>query len=244
MASLKNGYAKIANELLEAVYSADLTAMQKEIIIFVMRFTYGWQAREFAELSYSFIANGIGRSRNHVVENVSKLTESGVLKQVIGAGRTVLGINDDVSQWRVNFRQGSDLQVTRGSDPGVTSASDRAVTRGSDLQVTQHTQTQQRQTINKNYIRDFDLLWELYPRKRGRKSVNKEAIVEAVKNADAVRRAIERYKAEIERQHTDEQFILYGSTFFNGRWRDYAESDDGDAAEAMPDGTMGGASLQ
>lgn len=83
----------------------------------------------------------------------------------------------------------------------------------------------------------------MYPRKRGRKSVNKEAIVEAVKNADAVRRAIERYKEEIERQHTEERFILYGSTFFNGRWRDYAET-DGEAAEVVHDETMGGASLQ
>lgn len=243
MASLKNGYAKIANELLEAVYSADLTAMQKEIVIFVMRFTYGWQGREFAELSYSFIANGIGRSRNHVIANVSKLTELGVLKQGIGTTRTVLGINDDVDQWRVKLRRGGDPQVTSASDPQVTSASDLWVTRGSDLQVTQQTQPQQSQTINTNNIQIFDLLWELYPRKYGKSQLSKEAIAEVVKNADAVRRAIERYKAEIERQHTEERFILYGSTFFNGRWRDYAEEEagSGDAAQFE---NFGGESLE
>lgn len=242
MASLKNGYARIANELLEAVYSADLTPMQKEIIIFVMRYTYGWQGREFAEMSYTFIANGIGRSRNHVIESVSKLTEIGVLKQGIGTARTVLGINDNVEEWNVNFRRGSDRAVTSASDRAVTSGGYRAVQGGSDRAVTQQIQGSVKEIINTNYIQDFELLWALYPRKLGKGAVTKKAMEEVVRNAEAVRRAIERYKAEIARQHTEEKYIMYGSTFFNGRWRDY-EGDESDEGASQYE-NIGGESLQ
>ena len=33
--------------------------------------------------------------------------------------------------------------------------------------------------------------------------------------------AIKAYKAEIQENGTEEKYILHGSTFFNGRWRDY-----------------------
>ena len=65
---------------------------------------------------------------------------------------------------------------------------------------------------------------------------------EVLRNAEAVRRAIERYKAEIARQHTEEKYIMYGSTFFNGRWRDY-EGDESDEGASQYE-YIGGESLQ
>ena len=38
---------------------------------------------------------------------------------------------------------------------------------------------------------------------------------------ETVKRAIENYKEEIRKNRTEERYILHGSTFFNGRWRDY-----------------------
>ena len=64
-------------------------------------------------------------------------------------------------------------------------------------------------------------MWALYPRKLGKSAVHKKAKEDVERNAEDVRMAIAVYCAEIERQHTEERYIMYGSTFFNGRWRDY-----------------------
>lgn len=220
MASLKNGYARIANELLAAVYSSNMTEMQKEIVLLVMRFTYGYNGREFAELSYSFIAEGIGRDRRGVIRNVDKLTEKQVLLQRTGAQITTLGINDHIEQWHVTFR-GSGLQTTTGGGAQTTSASGLQTTTPSGEQTTQQIQNEKKKNTNTNTKGEFEDLWALYPRKLGKSAVHKKAKEDVERNAEDVRRAIAAYCAEIERQHTEERYIMYGSTFFNGRWRDY-----------------------
>lgn len=68
----------------------------------------------------------------------------------------------------------------------------------------------------------FDSLWAEYPKKKGKSAVTKKAKEELLEaGEDAVLLAIKNYRREIQEKGTDEQFILYGSTFFNGRWRDY-----------------------
>lgn len=70
----------------------------------------------------------------------------------------------------------------------------------------------------------FDDLWALYPRKRGKASVSKKALQEI--NAvgfSKMSEAIANYKADIERSNTAEQYIMYGSTFFNGGYKDWLE---------------------
>ena len=52
---------------------------------------------------------------------------------------------------------------------------------------------------------------------------------------DVVSVAIENYKAEIQRENRDMQYVKNGSTFFNGAWKDYLESDA--PAETLPHAT-------
>ena len=42
---LENGYTKIANEILESIIKARITASEKDILIFVIRKTYGYGKR-------------------------------------------------------------------------------------------------------------------------------------------------------------------------------------------------------
>lgn len=68
----------------------------------------------------------------------------------------------------------------------------------------------------------FERLWSAYPRKKGKnavKSSTKHKLYDA--GEDVVMSAIMRYRREIEEKRTDEQYVLHGSTFFNGRWQDY-----------------------
>ena len=43
---------------------------------------------------------------------------------------------------------------------------------------------------------------------------------------DAVMSAVRRYVEKIKREGTDEKYIMHGSTFFNGAWKDYLESSE------------------
>ena len=71
----------------------------------------------------------------------------------------------------------------------------------------------------------FLALWDLYPKKAGKSSVSKKAKIELHKAGfDVVSAAIETYKAEIQRENRDMQYVKNGSTFFNGAWKDYLES--------------------
>lgn len=69
----------------------------------------------------------------------------------------------------------------------------------------------------------FNDLWEIYPRKEGRKQAL-AAYKRAVKNKvsdETIKSGIEKYSAEIMANNTDRKFIKQGSTFFNGEhWND------------------------
>ena len=79
----------------------------------------------------------------------------------------------------------------------------------------------------------FLALWDLYPKKEGKSSVSFKAKIELHKAGfDVVSSAIENYKAKIQRENRDIQYVKNGSTFFNGAWRDYVVEDK--PGEPMP----------
>ena len=66
----------------------------------------------------------------------------------------------------------------------------------------------------------------MFPNKKGKSAVSKKAMRELAEAGETVViAAVENYKAEIQRKGTEEKYILHGSTFFNGRWRDYVVED-------------------
>ena len=72
----------------------------------------------------------------------------------------------------------------------------------------------------------FDSLWAEYPKKKGKSAVTKKAKEELLEaGEDTILLAIKNYRRDIQEKGTDEQFIMYGSTFFNGRWREYVSDD-------------------
>ena len=66
----------------------------------------------------------------------------------------------------------------------------------------------------------------MFPNKKGKSAISKKAMRELAEAGEtSVIAAIENYKAEIQRNGTEEKYIMHGSTFFNGRWRDYVSSE-------------------
>ena len=69
----------------------------------------------------------------------------------------------------------------------------------------------------------FQSVWDEYPKKLGKNKVTKAAM-EQLEQAgeDAVMDAVRHYVEKIKKEGTEEKYIMHGSTFFNGAWRDYA----------------------
>lgn len=67
--------------------------------------------------------------------------------------------------------------------------------------------------------------------KRGKNAVNKNAMTELSEAGfERVAAAIETYKQEIEGREM--RYVLHGSTFFNGRWKEYAPAAIGEKEPA------------
>ena len=79
----------------------------------------------------------------------------------------------------------------------------------------------------------FLALWDLYPKKAGKSSVSKKAKAALYKAGfDVVAAAIENYKAQIQRENRDMQYVKNGSTFFNGAWEEFVHPEE--PAETLP----------
>jgi predicted phage replisome organizer len=76
------------------------------------------------------------------------------------------------------------------------------------------------------YIDDFFAeIWKLYPRKNGKSAVTKKAKVELYKlGLEKVTKAINKFKAQMQKENREIEFYMYGSTFFNGGYIDYLDS--------------------
>ena len=86
-----------------------------------------------------------------------------------------------------------------------------------------------------NISADFEKLWELYPRKLGKKkalAAYEKAIKKGV-SFETIKQGIKNYNKQIEANKTDTAFIKHGSTWFNGEcWNDeYATGNPAPAQE-------------
>ena len=74
---------------------------------------------------------------------------------------------------------------------------------------------------------DFDKLWNIYPKKKGKKTAftaYERAIKKGVSN-DVIEKAIYAFIADCKRNNTADRYIPYGGTWFNQeRWNDSYES--------------------
>ena len=84
----------------------------------------------------------------------------------------------------------------------------------------------------------FDSVWQLYPRKLGKSAVKKTQRKKLQKvGYDTLKRCIDNFKDYIATHGTQEQYVMYGSTFFNGRYVDWMDdSEIPQAAQQIKDG--------
>ena len=134
----------------------------------------------------------------------------------------------------VNWEKYQDENGKRTANEQQTNNKTTAEEQQDDSKRTQHKNGKNGKNEKEIYMCPFfDRAWELFPNKKGKSAISKKAMRELAEAGEtSVIAAIENYKAEIQRNGTEEKYIMHGSTFFNGRWRDYVVDDKPE--EPMP----------
>lgn len=99
---IKNGYTRIANELLEAICRLNISGNEMRILLFIIRRTYGFN-RSYAELSISELAEGIGASKDNISRTLKKLRNAKIIDHRPNKGTTpqTVSINKNYEEWTV-----------------------------------------------------------------------------------------------------------------------------------------------
>ncbi|MFW2396576.1 replication protein [Burkholderia pseudomallei] len=101
---LENGYTRLANELLDALLSAGLTARQWAVVMAVARKTYGWnKTRDDIGLSQLRLMTGIDKS--HLSRTIRELEAMKILHREVGMHSHTLGINKRHKDWQLPNQQ-------------------------------------------------------------------------------------------------------------------------------------------
>ncbi len=243
----ENGYSKIANELLEAIYQTSFNATQLKIILFVMRYTFGFSRKQF-KISVNFISKGTGISKRYISSELNKLIESNVVKIVKNHTVTesrIIEINKNYENWKMsrtvlhqmNSSSPDEVLFTTGDEEYFTGGGEEIFsTPGEELFI------QDKQNIKQNIKQCapslFELFWKAYPKKNAKASAEK-----AFKRLNVNEKLLSRMLSALEiqkksKQWQDIQFIPYPATWLNQkRWEDESEEPKNEV-DFVQNGTM------
>ena len=113
-----------------------------------------------------------------------------------------------------------DLDIKGGIDLNVNTGHDKKIIRPIDEKIKDNT-TSNSNIINNNIEDHFDLVWKLYPLKKGKGkiSLTKKKVMKNY-TLDQWQIIIKRYDSSV----LDKTFLMHGSTFFNGGYVDYTDA--------------------
>ena len=124
----------------------------------------------------------------------------------------------------VNWEKYQDENGKRTANEQQTNSKTTAEEQQDNSKRTQHKNGKNGKKEKNIYICSFfQSVWDEYPKKLGKNKVTKAAM-EQLEEAgeDIVMNAVRNYAEKIKKEGTEEKYIMHGSTFFNGAWRDYA----------------------
>jgi len=89
---LENGFARVANEILEAIARTSLSDYESRFIHFLWRKTYGWQnehgqSKKFDSISHSQWSTGTSIDRRHVARVLDRLVKRNVILKIVSYAR-------------------------------------------------------------------------------------------------------------------------------------------------------------
>ena len=134
----------------------------------------------------------------------------------------------------VNWDKYQDENCKRTANEQQTNSKTTAEEQQDNSKRTQHKNGKNGKKEKNIYICSFfQSVWDEYPKKLGKNKVTKAAMEQLEEAGEtAVMDAVRRYVEKIKRDGTEEKYIMHGSTFFNGAWKDYLESSE--LSETLP----------
>ena len=134
----------------------------------------------------------------------------------------------------VNWDKYQEENVKRTSSEQQNNSKTTTEEQQIDSKTTQHKNGKNGKKEKNIYICSFfQSVWDEYPKKLGKNKITKAAMEQLEEAGEAaVMDAVRHYVEKIKRDGTEEKYIMHGSTFFNGAWRDYVFGDKPE--EQMP----------
>lgn len=108
----KNGYVRIANEILEALTKTNLSGCELRLILHVIRRTYGYNRKE-DWISYTQFEKTLKLCRMTVFRTIETLVAKKLLVVTKLPQKTIYGLNKHYSEWTGNAHATSSVDVTR-----------------------------------------------------------------------------------------------------------------------------------
>ena len=109
---LENGYTRIANDLLDAMVAAGLTARQWAVSMAIVRKTYGFNKKQ-DDIGLGQLAAMTGIDKAHLSRTVRELADLKILTRTVGTHGHNLGINKNFGQWGLPKEQPVAESATR-----------------------------------------------------------------------------------------------------------------------------------
>jgi phage replication O-like protein O len=95
----EDGYTRIANELLDALRLARLTATEFAVVLLVIRESYGWNRKATLPMGLKMISKKTGISRSSVQHSTESLLQKRLLKRAVADAGSIWMINKNWSEW-------------------------------------------------------------------------------------------------------------------------------------------------
>ena len=125
---LQNGYARVANEIFEALAKTSLNGSQFRIILAIIRENYGRDGgRKFAHLPTRTLSTMTGLPARSVRRELSRLISIGVLSRLGDTPRHLYGFQKDYDKWSLKIRGGADQSDRPDQSDPRTNRTEKAV---------------------------------------------------------------------------------------------------------------------
>lgn len=173
VADTDDGYTRIANELLEAVMSADLTARQLKIVLAVIRKTYGF-GKKLDRITNTQIAAMTGIHHTHVCTAKNEMIAMNIL---ISSGNQI-GVNKVVSEWNSCISQVSETLANSANKSLAKTANDHSP---SQLNTKETIQKKERNNKSLTNVSDSSSRTESAKAKQDKPRLSCEEVLQALR---------------------------------------------------------------
>ena len=223
-----DGWIKMHRLLLEKPIWLKSTANQKVILITLLLMAnhkpneWEWQGKKFEVKEGQFITSieGIKQKagKDITTQNVRSALNKFEKYDFLTNKSTKTGRLISIVNWQVY--QDVKQEGNKANNKEVTKNQQRT-----NKEVTSNKNDKNDKNDKNKILCDFfEEIWSAYPRKKGKRNINKASLKEINKiGKENMLGAISEYIKEIKKHETAEKYIKLGSTFFNGGYQDYLE---------------------